>query len=149
MDRVSVQGRSRIMRAIRSKNTRPEMTVRRYLHASGLRFRLHRRDLPGRPDIVVVSSRTVIFVHGCFWHQHLGCSAATIPQSNREYWLQKFEKTKIRDECVQAALAEAGWHIEVIWECETRDAELHALVERLQQRKRAHEHCGGFRRRQP
>ena len=137
------------MRAIRSKNTRPEMTVRRYLHASGLRFRLHRRDLPGRPDIVVVSSRTVIFVHGCFWHQHLGCSAATIPQSNREYWLQKFEKTKIRDECVQAALAEAGWHIEVIWECETRDAELHALVERLQQRKRAHEHCGGFRRRQP
>jgi DNA mismatch endonuclease (patch repair protein) len=101
------------------------MQVRRILHRNGLRFRLHRRDLPGTPDIVLPSRRTVIFVHGCFWHRHKGCSRASTPTINSERWRLKFERNVARDAETHAALRELGWTVLVIWECELKnEAEL-------------------------
>ncbi|NJL72977.1 MAG: DNA mismatch endonuclease Vsr [Candidatus Competibacteraceae bacterium] len=99
-------------------DTRPEMVVRRTLHAAGLRFRLHRRDLPGTPDIVLPSRRIVIFVHGCFWHQHEGCRKATIPKTRTEFWSRKFSENVRRDARNREALISAGWSVYVLWECE-------------------------------
>ena len=106
------------MSRIRSKNTKPEMHVRSALHRAGYRFRLHVKDLPGKPDIVLPKYKTVIFVHGCFWHRHKGCSRATMPSSNQEYWKQKFKQNVERDKREQAELKKLGWNVIVVWECE-------------------------------
>lgn len=117
MDIVDPATRSRMMAGIRSTNTRPEITVRKYLHARGFRFRLHQTALPGRPDIVLPKWRTVIFVHGCFWHRHPGCDKATNPSSNIEKWTSKFSNNVARDRKVRDALTKEGWNVIVIWEC--------------------------------
>jgi DNA mismatch endonuclease (patch repair protein) len=109
------------MSRIRSVDTRAELTVRRIAHALGYRFRVHRRDLPGTPDLVFPSRRLVLFVNGCFWHRHEGCWRATTPKTRTTFWEAKFRKTLQRDLRVNAALADLGWCTEVIWECETRD----------------------------
>jgi DNA mismatch endonuclease (patch repair protein) len=115
--------RSTNMRAIRSKDMLPELNVRSLAHKLGYRFRLHREDLPGRPDLVFPSRRKVIFVHGCFWHSH-DCKAAHVPKSNQAYWLPKLERNKTRDGRNIEALRAAGWKALVIWECETRNEPL-------------------------
>lgn len=107
------------MGRVRSKNTGPEMIVRSLLHRLGFRFRLHHKGLPGKPDIVLPKYKTVIFVHGCFWHSHPGCADATIPKSRTEFWVKKFEDTIKRDASNQALLMNQGWKVVVIWECET------------------------------
>lgn len=111
--------RSENMRAIRSKGMRPELAVRSLVHRLGYRFRLHRKDLPGKPDLVFASRRKVIFVHGCFWHSHQGCKAAHVPKSNVNYWGPKLDRNQARDSKNIKALAAAGWKALVIWECDT------------------------------
>lgn len=111
--------RSRTMRAIRKTNTKPELSVRRLLHASGFRFRLHCRELPGSPDIVLPKYRSVILVHGCFWHQHPGCRLAKQPRTRTSYWLPKLARNVKRDAQVVSALRELGWCALIVWECET------------------------------
>ena len=118
MDRVSPEKRSQIMARVRSKDTSPELVVRKILHARGFRFRLHRRDLPGRPDIVLPSRRTAIFVHGCFWHGHAGCSKGKLPKSNLEYWEPKIAANRKRDSSNVVALEGMGWTVRVIWQCQ-------------------------------
>jgi DNA mismatch endonuclease (patch repair protein) len=113
--------RSENMRRIRSKGMRPELAVRSLAHKMGYRFRLHRKDLPGKPDLVFVSRRKVIFAHGCFWHSHPGCKAAHMPKSNLTYWKPKLERNRARDIRNIEALAAAGWKPLIIWECETKD----------------------------
>lgn len=110
-----------MMSGIRSRDTRPELVVRRWLHRNGYRFRLHRKDLPGSPDIVLPGRRIAIFVHGCFWHRHAGCRLAYNPKSNVERWQAKFQENVERDKRQQAALEALGWNSIVIWECEVRD----------------------------
>lgn len=111
------------MSRIRSKNMKPEMVVRRLIHSLGYRYRLHRKCLPGKPDLVFGPRRKVIFVHGCFWHQHddPACKIARLPKSRVDYWQPKLEKNVARDKEHFAALVEAGWDVLVIWECETKD----------------------------
>jgi DNA mismatch endonuclease (patch repair protein) len=109
------------MRRIRKVDTKPELAVRRAAHAAGLRFRLHRRDLPGSPDLVFQSRRTALFVHGCFWHQHEGCKLSRQPKSRLDYWLPKLRRNRERDARVEIQLASSGWDIVTIWECETTD----------------------------
>lgn len=109
------------MRSVRQKNTAPEMVVRRIVYAIGGRYRLHRKDLPGRPDIVFPSRHLCIFVHGCFWHRHPGCRLATTPKSNIEFWQSKFARNIERDVRKENELRNAGWRVEIVWECETRD----------------------------
>lgn len=128
MDVVSPQIRSAMMARIRGKDTRPEMMVRRTVHRLGYRFRLHRRDLPGCPDLVFSGRRKVILVHGCFWHQHPGCRKATIPQSNRAFWEAKLAANIVRDEQNRMRLHEAGWKTLVIWECEVKRNDLKERV---------------------
>ncbi|MDE0173347.1 MAG: DNA mismatch endonuclease Vsr [Defluviicoccus sp.] len=114
--------RSDHMRRIRKTDTKPEMIVRRLAHGLGYRFRLYRRDLPGTPDLVFPRLRKIIFVHGCFWHQHAGCRLARKPKSRREYWLPKLERNVERDHIAQDELRSRDWSILTIWECETKDA---------------------------
>lgn len=121
--------RSDIMRRVHQKDTKPELIVRSALHALGCRFRVHRRDLPGSPDIVLPRYRLCIFVHGCFWHRHCGCRLTTTPTANADFWRKKFEANVRRDQKASDALREQGWKVAVVWECETRNAEL--LNERL------------------
>ena len=121
VDTVSPDVRSRIMAQVKSKDTEPEMTVRRLLHGLGYRYRLHRRDLPGRPDLVFPSRNKVVFVNGCFWHGHSGCVRATVPATNREFWLAKFERNRVRDSCNNPLLVDKGWEVMTVWECELRD----------------------------
>ncbi len=121
MDTFSPKERSEIMRRVRGKDTTPEMVVRSLLHRLGFRFRLHRADLPGTPDIVLPKYRAVIFVHGCFWHRHVGCPRASIPATRQEYWLPKFRRTLERDTQNHRLLRSAGWNVIVVWECELRD----------------------------
>jgi len=125
-DNISKARRSRNMAAIRSKDMKPEMFVRSLVHSLGYRFRLHRRDLPGSPDVVFPSRKKIIFVHGCFWHGHddSACLDGRAPRSNQSYWLPKLTRNKERDFKSIAALEAAGWQVLVIWECETRDAGL-------------------------
>jgi DNA mismatch endonuclease (patch repair protein) len=115
------QSRAHILRAVRKKDTKPELAVRKLLHALGFRFRLHSRELPGSPDIVLPRYKAVIFVHGCFWHQHARCRHANVPQSRPEYWVPKLARNVQRDKTSQIALKTAGWRILVLWECELRD----------------------------
>jgi DNA mismatch endonuclease (patch repair protein) len=118
------EARRRMMAGFRSKDSKPEMLVRRALHGMGYRFRLHRQDLPGKPDIVLPRHRTAILVHGCFWHQHEGCRDARMPRTRQDYWTEKFRRNLQRDQATVAALRELGWTVEVIWECEARRPEL-------------------------
>jgi len=122
MDTVSKEVRSRNMSAIRSKNTNPETVVRSLLFALGYRYRLHRKDLPGKPDIILKKHNTVIFVHGCFWHQHKECKRANIPKSNKKYWIPKLERNAERDKINKRELNKLGWNVITIWECETKDS---------------------------
>lgn len=123
MDILTPEQRRRTMAAVKSKDTKPEMLVRRLLHAAGYRFRIHRKDLPGNPDIVLPKYRTVVFVHGCFWHQHDSCKRATRPASSQDYWQKKLDRNVQRDKTTIAALGGLGWRIIVVWECETRNLE--------------------------
>jgi DNA mismatch endonuclease (patch repair protein) len=123
-DETTPDASSRRMGAIRKQHTEPELQVRRRLHSLGFRFRLHRRELPGTPDIVLPRHRAVIFVHGCFWHRHEGCRLATMPKSNEAFWQAKFDANLARDLRNQRDLSELGWSSHVIWECETRDSGL-------------------------
>jgi DNA mismatch endonuclease (patch repair protein) len=118
-DRLSPAARSEQMRRIRKTNTRPELRVRQAAHALGYRFRLHRYDLPGTPDLVFPRLRKVIFVHGCFWHQHPGCRLARLPKSRQEYWLPKLQRNQERDARARTELVNLGWEVLVVWECET------------------------------
>lgn len=121
------------MARIRGRDTRPEMAVRHFAHALGFRYRLHRRDLPGTPDIVFTRFHTVIFVHGCFWHRHEGCRRATMPKTRRDFWQAKFNANVERDRRNIATLEAAGWTVIVIWECQalSKRQVLNVLLERL------------------
>ncbi|HET7463291.1 MAG TPA: very short patch repair endonuclease [Longimicrobium sp.] len=123
MDIVSPERRSAMMSGIRGQNTKPEITVRRLAHRMGYRFRLHRRDLPGTPDLVFPGRKKVVFVHGCFWHRHPGCRFAYNPKSRTEFWQTKFASNVSRDERVRRELNVSGWDVLTIWECETADSE--------------------------
>lgn len=128
-DTITPTCRSANMARIRSKDMKPELVVRRLVHSLGYRYRLHRNDLPGKPDLVLGPRRKVIFVHGCFWHQHAGCREGRIPKSNQTYWQPKLARNVERDQRVQRELAEAGWTVIVVWECEISD--LDTLKERI------------------
>ena len=119
-DTVTPERRSEIMSRIKSGDTKPELAVRRLTHAMGYRYRLHRKDLPGKPDLVFAGRRKVIFVHGCFWHQHAdpSCPLARRPKSNRDFWLPKLRRNAERDAETQRRLADLGWQVLVLWECE-------------------------------
>ena len=122
LQKVSEQ-RSRNMSAIKSKNTKPEIAVRKVLHSMGYRFRLHGKDLPGSPDIVLPKYKTVIFVHGCFWHRHENCKYAATPKTREEFWNNKFRSNVERDLEIQENIKNIEWRSVVIWECETKDIE--------------------------
>ena len=129
MDSLTPEHRSWNMSRIRSGNTKPERLVRSLLHRMGYRFRLHRKDLPGRPDIVLPGRRTVVLVHGCYWHRHIGCRFTYTPKSNIDFWEAKFNENINRDQRQHSQLSQLGWSVITVWECETR--ELTALAERL------------------
>lgn len=129
MDTMTPDGRSQRMSLVRSVDTKPEIFVRRLVFGMGYRYRLHCRDLPGKPDLVFRSRKAVIFVHGCFWHRHEGCSLARLPKSRVAFWTAKFEGNKVRDAAMTRALEAAGWRVLVVWECELKDKE--ALAVRL------------------
>lgn len=146
-DRMTKEQRHRCMSHIRSRDTRPEMAVRKSLFAAGFRYRLNVRTLPGTPDIVLRKYHTVIFVNGCFWHGHEGCRHNVIPQTNRDFWKEKIERNRRRDAAVQARLESLGWKVIVIWECELdpvrrgespsrRELTLSALPQRILQNAR-------------
>lgn len=129
-DSVSPSVRSRIMSSVKQRHTKPEVLVRSLLHRLGYRFRLHQKDLPGRPDIVLPRYHTAIFVHGCFWHQHPNCGKARRPSSNQEYWDKKLDENISRDKRKEDELSELGWRVAIVWQCETSDVNI--LSERLQ-----------------
>lgn len=109
------------MARVRSKDTAPELIVRKIVHALGYRFRLHRKDLPGRPDLVLPRHHAVIFVHGCFWHRHHDCRRASLPKSRTEFWRSKLARNSERDAIAQRQLRAAGWRVLVVWECQTKN----------------------------
>lgn len=122
MDIVTSEVRSGMMSGIRGKDTAPELKVRRFLHANGFRYRLHRKDLPGKPDIVLPKYKVCIFVNGCFWHRHKGCRLASEPKSREEFWNRKFSENVARDQRNIKSLQDAGWRVAVVWECGLRKA---------------------------
>jgi DNA mismatch endonuclease (patch repair protein) len=128
VDSLSPAERSEIMARVRSKDTRPELIVRKLVFALGYRYRLHGKNLPGRPDMVFKNRRKVIFVHGCFWHRHARCALARLPKSRLDFWLPKLEGNKLRDRRNLRALAKEGWKVLTIWECQLADA---ARLERV------------------
>lgn len=129
VDTLSQERRSWNMSRVRSKNTKPEMLVRSLLHRDGYRFRLHKKGLSGKPDIVLARYRTVIFVHGCFWHRHKGCYDTTTPKTRTAFWKNKFKENMRRDNSIVAALNDLGWNVIIVWECETHKPE--NLLKRL------------------
>ena len=131
MDIVGPEIRSRMMASIRGKNTRPELLVRRALHAAGFRHRLHDHKLPGKPDLVLRKWRAAIFVHGCFWHRHPGCRYATTPATNEDFWQRKFEDNVNRDRRSVQALHDLGWRVATVWECGLKAASRQDSLERL------------------
>jgi len=132
MDKLTRSQRSALMARIKGKNTMPEMLVRSAAHRLGLRFSLHRKDLKGSPDIVFPKHHTVVFVHGCFWHQHAGCRRASVPTSRADYWKAKLARNKERDAQAAVELKAAGWRVAVIWECDVKNADkLNAKLKRL------------------
>lgn len=120
-DTLSPRKRSERMSRVRSKDTKPEMRVRRLVHGLGYRYRLHVRELPGTPDLVFPSRRAVIFVHGCFWHRHENCALARLPKSRLDFWRKKLESNTTRDAAQQERLRELGWRVLVVWECQLGD----------------------------
>ena len=114
--------RSAVMRRVKGRDTTPEMKVRKALTKLGARYRLHRKDLPGRPDVVLPGRRLVIFVHGCFWHGHDCARGARVPKQNRDYWVAKVARNVVRDAASRDALAALGWRVETLWECDLKDA---------------------------
>ncbi len=137
VDIVTPEVRSRMMSGIRGRDTKPEMTVRRYLHGCGFRYRLHDRSLPGAPDLVFRKFRVVVMVHGCFWHQHLGCQYATTPKNNWEFWQTKLAGNVARDKSNIVRLVATGWRVIVLWECGLRrlraESELDWLPEAIRE----------------
>lgn len=123
-DKLNTLLRSRTMSRVRSKDTGPELRVRKVLHRLGYRYRLHKKELPGKPDIVLSKYRLCIFVHGCFWHRHPGCNRSSLPKTNIDFWLEKFEKNVERDRLVHSQLESLGWRVEVVWECETKSTDV-------------------------
>jgi DNA mismatch endonuclease, patch repair protein len=121
MDRLDPGRRSENMRRIRPRDTGPEMLVRKLIHGMGFRYRLHRRDLPGKPDIVLPAKKKVIFVNGCFWHRHPGCQYAYVPKSRVQFWTSKLEGNRQRDIRNAELLNQMGWHVLTVWECDTTD----------------------------
>ena len=135
-DTLAKEERSRHMSMVRSKNTKPELLVRSYLHRNGLRFRLYRKDILGCPDIVLRKHRALVFVHGCFWHQHKGCKKARMPKSNRDYWRPKLEGNVKRFSKNQTDLKKMGWRVFVLWECEVgKPDKLMKLVKKIKEHK--------------
>jgi len=128
VDHLSKKKRSWNMSRIRSKNTEPELIVRSLLHKMGYRFRMHRKDLPGNPDIVLPKYKTVIFVHGCFWHRHKGCKRCSTPSTNKDYWQAKFDRNIQNDVKNKDALKKIGWKVLAIWECETTNTEMLKII---------------------
>ncbi|WP_081890520.1 very short patch repair endonuclease [Paenibacillus tyrfis] len=120
VDSLTTEQRHQMMSKIRSKNTVPEMIVRKYLHSKGFRYRLHDKKLPGKPDVVLPKYKTAIFVQGCFWHAHKGCKYYCSPKSNTEYWLKKIEGNILRNQLNQQALKKMGWNVIIVWECELK-----------------------------
>jgi DNA mismatch endonuclease, patch repair protein len=135
-DILSKAERSALMARIRGVNTSPELAVRRFLHERGFRFRLHLRELPGRPDIVLPKLHTAIFVHGCFWHRHPGCKKATTPSTRKTFWKAKFEANVERDKRKVAELRDRGWTVITVWECEVTPVRLARLLSRLKKMAR-------------
>ena len=129
MDRITPEKRSWNMSRIKSKDTTPELIVRSFLFRHGFRFRLHVKNLPGHPDIVLPKYRTVVEVRGCFWHRHPGCKKMTMPSTNVEFWQQKFTANVARDQRVEAELRQLGWRVVVIWDCEVKNGSFRALLE--------------------
>jgi DNA mismatch endonuclease, patch repair protein len=127
-DRLSRAERSRHMARIRGKNTDPELHLRRALHRMGMRFRLHRSDLPGRPDLVLAKYRAAIFVHGCFWHRHQGCALAYDPKTRTAFWNRKFSENVDRDQRQMRSLLAGGWRIGIVWECSLRSVDKRAAA---------------------
>lgn len=140
-DVVSAETRSKMMASIRRRDTKPEIAVRKALHAAGYRFRLDVRSLPGSPDIVLPKWRTAIFVHGCFWHRHAGCFYASTPATRPEFWQAKFDANVARDHGNEEALLERGWHVAIVWECglaqDVRDATVSSLFSFIRRTKDA------------
>jgi len=130
-DIVDQATRSRIMAAIRGKDTKPELVLRKALHARGFRYRLHRKELPGKPDLVFPKHRAVCFVHGCFWHRHQNCRYATTPKTRMDFWDAKFSATVARDQQSRTRLMKAGWRVAVIWECSLRGKSLESTVSQI------------------
>ena len=128
-DVFDADARSAVMRRVKSRDTSPELKVRRLIWRLGGRYRLNRRDLPGSPDIVLPGRRLAVFVHGCFWHGHDCARGSRVPKANREYWTAKVARNRARDARAEAALDALGWRVEVVWECELKDQE--ALADRL------------------
>jgi len=129
VDSLSLAERSALMARIRSKNSRPEITVRKLVFALGYRYRLHAKDLPGQPDLVFRPRCKVIFVHGCFWHSHRHCSVAHVPKSRRDFWVVKLEGNKARDRRNMRTLTRCGWRVLTIWECQLKDTvRLEAII---------------------
>lgn len=120
MDNHTPEQRRRNMSAVKSKDTKPEILVRKCLHAAGFRFRLHVKELPGKPDIVLPKYKIAIFVNGCFWHRHPGCKYASTPSTNSDFWNAKFEENTARDNRNYAQLKELGWKVVIVWECEVK-----------------------------
>jgi len=123
MDTLSPKERSERMGRVKGKDTKPELVVRRLVHRLGFRYRLHAENLPGKPDLVVVGKKKLIFVHGCFWHRHRGCARCRMPKSRLEFWKPKLEENRKRDLRNQRSLRKAGWRIHLIWECQLADRE--------------------------
>ena len=120
-----------MMSGIRGKDTKPELLIRSYLHRAGLRFRLHARGMTGSPDVVLPGRRVVVFVHGCFWHRHAGCTKASVPKSNVAFWRAKFEENVRRDRRTTRALRRDGWRVLTVWECQTSERRLERLVREI------------------
>lgn len=144
-DVVNPATRSRMMAGIRSRDTKPEIIVRKALFAAGFRFRLHRKDLPGRPDVALPGRKVAVFVHGCFWHEHTGCRYAKTPATRREFWETKLAANVERDRRAREALLSAGWRVLIVWECATRSPAVRdSLPELLTRWIKGHDLSGEF-----
>ncbi len=137
-DTVTKARRSEIMSLVRGKDTKPEIKVRSFLHRKGLRYRLHANNLPGKPDMVLPKYKTVVFIHGCFWHGHKNCKLARVPKSNIEFWNEKIQGNARRDEANKIKLNALGWRVLTVWECELTQNDLDSLARTIKAAKQTH-----------